>query len=48
MKKLAIDEAYLLAFLKRLLRTPSPSGMTDVIVAHRLRRTRPRSAFLSS
>ncbi len=33
MKKLAIDEAYLLAFLKRLLRTPSPSGMTDVIVA---------------
>lgn len=33
MKKLAIDEAYLIAFLKRLLRTPSPSGMTDVIVA---------------
>lgn len=33
MKKLAIDEAYLLAFLKRLLHTPSPSGMTDVIVA---------------
>ncbi len=33
MKKLAIDEKYLLAFLTRLLRTPSPSGMTDVIVA---------------
>ena len=31
--KIAIDEAYLLGFLKRLLRTPSPSGMTDVIVA---------------
>ena len=32
-KRLAVDAAYLLAFLKRLLRTPSPSGMTDVIVA---------------
>jgi len=32
-KRLAVDDAYLLAFLKRLLRTPSPSGMTDVIVA---------------
>ncbi|MDF3813311.1 osmoprotectant NAGGN system M42 family peptidase [Rhodopseudomonas sp. BAL398] len=32
-KKIEIDETYLLDFLKRLLRTPSPSGMTDVIVA---------------
>lgn len=32
-KKLEIDGGYLVAILKRLLRTPSPSGMTDVIVA---------------
>lgn len=31
--KIGIDETYLLEFLKRLLLTPSPSGMTDVIVA---------------
>lgn len=31
--KLAIDEGYMLGLLNRLLRTPSPTGMTDVIVA---------------
>jgi peptidase M42 family hydrolase len=38
MRDLAIDTDYLLATLKALLNTPSPSGMTDEIVAFTCRR----------